>query len=60
MTITEKVLQAVQTLPDDAPIEEAMERLLFMAKIERGLLQADADQTISHDEVKERAAKWLR
>ncbi len=60
MTITEKVLQAVQTLPDDAPIEEAMERLLFIAKIERGLEQADAGQTISHDEVKERAAKWLK
>lgn len=60
MTITEKVLQAVQNLPDDAPIEEAMERLLFLAKIERGLQQADAGQTISHDEVKERAAKWLK
>ncbi len=60
MTITEKVLQAVQNLPDDAPIEDAMERLLFMAKIEKGLQQADAGQTISHDEVKERATKWLR
>ena len=60
MTIKEKVLQAVENLPDDAPIEEAMERLLFMAKIERGLQQADAGQTISHDEVKERAAKWLK
>ena len=60
MTITEKVLQAVENLPDDAPIEEAMERLLFMAKIERGLQEADAGQTISHDEVKERAAKWLK
>ena len=60
MTITEKVLQAVQNLPDDAAIEDAMERLLFMAKIERGLQQADEGQTISHDEVKERAAKWLK
>ncbi len=60
MTIKEKVLQAVENLPDNAPIEEAMERLLFMAKIEKGLQQADAGQTISHDEVKERAAKWLK
>ena len=60
MTIKEKVLQAVENLPDDAAIEEAMERLLFMAKIERGLEQADAGQTISHDEMKERAAKWLK
>ena len=56
MTIKEKVLQAVENLPDDDAIEEAMERLLFMAKIERGLEQADAGQTIPHDEVKQRAA----
>lgn len=54
MTITEKVLQAVENLPDDAPIEDAMERLLFMAKIERGIQQADDGQTIPHSEVKER------
>jgi predicted transcriptional regulator len=60
MTIKEKVLQAVENLPDDAAIEEAMERLLLMAKIERGLEQADAGQTISHDEVKQRASKWLK
>lgn len=60
MTITEKVVKAVQGLPDDASIEEAMERLLFMAKIERGLEQADRGQTVSHDDVKERMAKWLK
>ena len=60
MTIKEKVLQAVQDLPDDASIEDAMERLLFLAKIEKGLQQADAGQTISHAQVKENMAKWLR
>jgi predicted transcriptional regulator len=60
MTIKEKVLQAVENLPDDAAIEDAMERLLFMAKIERGIEQADAGRTISHDEVKQRASKWLK
>jgi len=37
MTTKEKVLQAVNNLPDDASIKDAMDRLLFMAKIERGL-----------------------
>ena len=56
MTIQEKVKIAVQNLPPDAEIEDAMERLLFTAKIERGLSEADAGKTISHDEVKERVA----
>jgi len=60
MTMKEKVLQAVNKLPDDASIEDAMDRLLLLAKIERGLRQADAGQTIPHSEVKERMVKWLK
>jgi predicted transcriptional regulator len=60
MTIKEKMIKAVQALPDDASIEDAMERLLFLAKIEKGLQQADAGKTVSHDQVKEKMAKWLK
>ena len=58
MTIKEKMIKAVQALPDDASVEDAMERLLFLAKIEKGLQQADAGKTVSHDQVKEKMAKW--
>ena len=60
MTTRDKVLQAVQDLPDDASVEDAMERLLLLAKIEKGLQQADSGQTMPHAEVKERMAKWLK
>ena len=60
MTTKEKVIQAVQALPDDASIEDAMERLLLLAKIERGIQQADAGELIPHEKVKERMAKWLK
>lgn len=59
MTVREKVIQAVQDLHDDASVEDAMERLLLLAKIERGLAQADAGEFVPHEEVKERMAKWL-
>ena len=56
----ELVIEAVNDLPDNAGIEDAMERLLLLAKIERGIEQADAGQTISHEDVRQRMAKWLK
>ncbi len=53
-TPKEKILEAVQKLPNDATIEDAIERLCFVAKIERGLAQANAGNTLSHEEVKRR------
>ena len=60
MTTREKVIQAIQDLPEDASLEDAMERLLLLTKIERGIQQADTGQTIDHTQVKERMAKWLK
>ncbi len=60
MTIKEKVIKVVRALPNNASIEDAMERLLFLAKIEKGLNQADLGQTIPHSRVKEKMSKWLK
>jgi len=43
--------ETAEQLPDDASVEDAMERLYFLAKIERGLEQANAGKTVSHEEV---------
>ena len=58
METTEKqrALDAIKSLPDQATIEDAIERLCFIAKIEEGLRQSDAGQLVSHDEVKKRFA----
>lgn len=53
-TMKERVLDAVQQLPADATVEQAMERLCFMAKVEEGLRQAEAGKLISHEDVKRR------
>jgi len=54
MEITEKqrAIEALQALPEHATIEDAIERLCFIAKIEEGLRQSDGGQLVSHDEVK--------
>ena len=60
MTTKQKAIQAIQSLPKTATYEDAMERLLFLAKIEKGLKQADAGQTISHEALKQKMRKWLK
>jgi hypothetical protein len=56
-TPKERVLEIVEQLPEDATFEDAMERLYFIAKIERGIAQADAGDTIPHDQAKRRLMK---
>jgi predicted transcriptional regulator len=53
-TIKQRAIEALQTLPDDATIDDAIERLRLIAKIEEGLRQADAGQLSDHEEVKKR------
>ena len=47
-------LKAIEDLPADATIEDAMERLYFLAKVQRGITEAEAGQFVSHDEVRAR------
>ena len=46
----QKFLQVVERLPDTATLEEAIERLCFLAKVEEGLRQSDAGETVPHAE----------
>ena len=43
-----------EDLPADASVDDAIERLVFLAKIEKGLKQLDRGKGIPHDEVKRR------
>lgn len=47
-----KIINSLQDLPEKTTIEEAMERLYLLAKIEKGIKQADEGQCISHEEAK--------
>lgn len=56
-SMKDRVLEAVRQLPDDAGVEEAMERLYFLAKLERGIREADQGKVMDHEEVRERFLK---
>ena len=54
--VKREIVRAIQQLPDDATLEDAMERPYFLAKVERGLAQSEGE-TISHEETKARFLK---
>ena len=47
-----RVLEAVQLLPDDATVEDAIERLCFISKVQKGLSELDAGQGRTHEEAR--------
>jgi predicted transcriptional regulator len=50
----QKALEAIEQLPADATVEDAIEQLVLLAKIERGLAELHAGRGIDHSEVKRR------
>lgn len=44
--------EAVERLPDDATVEDAMDRLYFVSKVARGLQSADRGDVVSHEEAR--------
>ena len=52
------VKQSIENLPDSFSIDELIEQLIFVEKVEKGLKQADEGKTISNDDVKSMIEKW--
>jgi hypothetical protein len=50
----QKILEVIEKLPANATLEDAIERLVLLAKTERGLAELDAGQGVDHVEAKRR------
>ena len=55
-TAKDLLQEAADRLPADASVEDAMERLLFLAKIERGKADRESERLVEHDEARRRLA----
>lgn len=55
-----KVLEAVHSLPDEFSLEEIIERLIILEKIEKGMQQVRQGQVVSSQEAKKQMQKWLK
>jgi predicted transcriptional regulator len=59
-TAKAQMLQTLADQPDDSSFEELLRELAFVCMVERGLADAAADRTITHDEMKRTIESWRR
>lgn len=57
-TLKQKVLDSIEKLPQDASLDDIIERIYFIHKIEVGLQQSHQGDVVDHEEVLKRIEKW--
>ena len=51
--------QTIKDFPEKFTLEELMDKLILLDKIERGLKDSDEGKTISQEELEEEMKKWF-
>jgi hypothetical protein len=54
------VIKTITKLPDHFSIDELVDKMILLDKIEKGLQQADNNQVISEEELDKRIEEWLK
>ncbi|MFM6975339.1 MAG: hypothetical protein ACKOW2_00615 [Sphingobacteriaceae bacterium] len=55
----EIVLASIADLPDEFSIDEVVDRLIFIEKVEKGLQEVKEGKTNSEEEAKAKLNRWL-
>ncbi len=56
----DKLLKTLDELPQSFSIDDLIEHLIFVQKVENGLNESDTGKTVSNKEAKNRMGKWLK
>ena len=60
MLTKDKIKRTIDTLPDNFTIEDVIEELIVIDKIEQGLKDVEEGNVYTTDEVKKKLSKWLK
>jgi hypothetical protein len=56
----QEIYDVLDALPDDASMDEVLERIRFKAKLLRSRAQAERGEGVPHEQVVERLDQWLQ
>ena len=54
-----EVASMLEALPDDSSYEDIQYHLYVLEKVKRGIVRAETEGTVSHEDAKARLGKWL-
>lgn len=60
MLIKEKVLKVIDDLPKEFSLDDLVEKLILIEKVEIGLQQVEEGKTMSTTDAKKKLSKWLK
>ena len=60
MITKNKLVKSIKEMPDQFSLEELLDRIVFIQKVEAGLEQSKNGKTISTAKAKEKLSKWLK
>jgi len=60
MLTKEKIKTSIDALPDNLTIDQVIDRIIMLDKIEQGLKDIEEGRVHSTEEVKAKLSKWLK
>jgi hypothetical protein len=54
------VLKTITKFPEQFSIDELVDKMILLDKVEKGMQQADHNQVISDEELDKRIEEWLK
>ena len=60
MLTKEKVLSTISRLPDSFSLDDLVERMIVLEKIEKGLKDSDEGNVLTEQELEEQMEEWLK
>ncbi len=58
MLTKNKVKMTIDNLPDSFTIDELIDQLIFIEKVEEGIQQSDNGKVVSNEDIKNMIDKW--
>lgn len=60
MIAKDRLVKSLKDMPDKFSLDELLDRIIFLQKIEIGLEQSKTGKTNSTERAKEKLSKWLK